>query len=103
MMDTLARIKRLVVARQVQFTLKAETERLEDGLSVEDIIESVANATVITKTLRSHSTGRRRCGEKLFIIVSPNYSGLWIYTKGTIRKINGVEVFYVLISAKFAE
>lgn len=38
------RIKRLVVAQRVEFTLKAEIERLRDGLSVEDVFESILNA-----------------------------------------------------------
>lgn len=35
-MDILVRIKRLVVARRVEFTIKATEERLRDGLTVED-------------------------------------------------------------------
>jgi hypothetical protein len=42
--DTLVRIKRLVVAGRIEFTAKAEAERLRDGLSVEDVLESVLNA-----------------------------------------------------------
>jgi len=48
-MDALIRIKRLVVARRVEFTMKAETERLRDGLSVEDVLESIVNANAIKK------------------------------------------------------
>ena len=54
-MDVLVRIKRLVIARQVEFTLKAEEERLRDALSVEDILESVVNTVAIKKTIRSRS------------------------------------------------
>ena len=101
--DLLVRIKRLVVARQVEFTLKAEEERLRDGLAVEDVLESIVNANAIKKTLRSRSSGRVQPKELLYVIESPNYSGLWVYTKGTIRRKGGAEVFYVLVSAKLAQ
>lgn len=58
-MDVLTRIKRLVVARQVEFTGKAEQERLADGLSVEDVLESILNANAIKKVLRSQSPDRK--------------------------------------------
>ena len=51
-MDVLVRIKRLVIARRVEFTLKAETERLCDGLSVEDVLESIVNANGVKKVSR---------------------------------------------------
>jgi hypothetical protein len=102
-MDVLVQIKRLVIARQVEFTLKAEEERLRDGLSVEDILESVVNAVALKKTIRSRSPHRGHAGEKLYVIESPNFSGIWIYTKGTIRKKSGREVFYVFVSSKLAE
>ena len=88
-MDALLRIKRLAVARQVQFTLKAEEERLRDGLSIEDILESIVNANAIKKVLRSRSRERTLAREHLYVIESPNFSGLWVYTKGTIRRQNG--------------
>jgi hypothetical protein len=50
--DALVRVKRLVIARRVQFTLKAEVERVRDGLTVEDVLESIVNANAIKKTLR---------------------------------------------------
>ncbi len=102
-MDVLIQIKRLVIARQVEFTLKSELERLRDGLAVEDILESVVNANAIKKTLRSRSDARSKAGEKLYVIESPNYSGTWIYTKGTIRRKGAREVFYVFISSKLTE
>ena len=102
-MDILIRIKRLVVARRVQFTLKAQEERLRDGLTVEDILESVVNANAIKKVLRSRATTRRRPREYLYVIESPSFSGEWIYTKGTIRKQGGKEVFYVFVSSKLAD
>ena len=102
-MDALIRIKRLVIARHVQFTLKAETERIRDGLAVEDVLESILNANGIKKTLRSRSTSRSRPGERLYVIESPTLTGTWVYTKGTIRRSAGQEVFYVFVSAKLAE
>jgi hypothetical protein len=100
--DALTRIKRLVVARRVEFTLKAETERLRDGLTVEDVLESVLNANAVKKVLRSRSPSRLHPREPLYVIESPNYGGTWIYTKGTIRKKGGQEVFYVFVSSKLA-
>ena len=102
-MDVLIRIKRLVVARRVEFTLKAQEERLRDGLSVEDVLESVVNANAIKKVLRSRSVARPRPREHLYVIESPNFSGVWVYTKGTIRRKGGQEVFYVFVSSKLAE
>ena len=102
-MDVLIRIKRLIVARRVEFTLKAEEERLRDGLAIEDVLESILNANAIKKTLRSRSPGRARPGERLYVIESPTYSGVWIYTKGTLRRKGRQEIFYVFVSSKLAE
>ena len=99
-MDVLTRIKRLVVARRVEFTRKATEERLRDGLTVEDVLESVVNANAIKKVLRLAGGGR--AGERLYVIESPTFTGTWIYTKGTIRRKGGREVFYVFVSAKLA-
>jgi hypothetical protein len=100
--DVLLHIKRIVVSRRVEFTLKAEQERLTEGLSVEDILESILNANALKKVIRSRSPKRAGPREHLYVIESPNYSGTWIYTKGTIRRKGGLEVFYVLISSKLA-
>ena len=102
-MEILTRIKRLVVAQKVEFTLKAEEERLRDGLSVEEVLESIVNANGIKKTLRSRSHGRWNRHERLYVIESPSFSGNWIYTKGTIRRRSGQEIFYVFISAKLTD
>lgn len=101
-MDVLVRIKRLAVARRVEFTIKAEEERLRDGLSVEDVLESIVNANAIKKTLRSRSSARLRRSERLYVIESPTFLGTWVYTKGTIRRKGKEEVFYVFVSAKLA-
>ena len=101
-MDILSKIKRLTIARKLIFTRKAENERLLDGLTIDDIIESIARSTAIKKTIRSTSRGRRLKKEKLYIIESPNLSGTWIYTKGTIRKTRIGETFYILVSSKIS-
>jgi len=101
-MDPLVRIKRIVIARHIEFTVKAEEERLADGLTVEDVLESILNANAIKKVLRSRSPKRRHSREPLYVIESPTYGGLWIYTKGTIRKKGEEEVFYVFISSKLS-
>jgi hypothetical protein len=99
--DALARIKRLVVAGRVEFTAKAEAERLRDGLSVEDVLESILNANAIKKILRSPCHWAP--AERLYIIESPTFGGTWVYTKGTIRRKGEAAVFYVLVSSKLAE
>lgn len=99
-MSILIKIKRLALARRLRFMFKADTERLRDGLSVEDIVEVLVNASVINKTLRSRSPDRVLPRESLYVIISSTYDGTLIYTKGTIRRTQGVEEYYLLISAK---
>ncbi len=101
-MDVLIKIKRLVIARRVIFSGKAREERLACDLTVEDVLESILNAPTINKTLRSTSEFRKSRREKLYVIISSTYDGKLIYTKGTIRKVNDVEEFYILISAKWS-
>ncbi|MBI4403608.1 MAG: hypothetical protein HY537_05575 [Deltaproteobacteria bacterium] len=96
-MKTIDKIKRLAVRRKLKFTFKAECELLRDGLTQDDIIESIINAPDIKKELKSTVAP----GDMLYVIESPNFDGLWIYTKGKLMK-NGSE-FYVLISSKLAE
>lgn len=97
-MDVLTRIKRLVLKGQYIFTEKAAAEIVFDDLSEEDVVESILSARrVVTK--RSTSSDRRPA-DKVYILTAPNFSGLWIYTKGVIRRLNGDEKFYILISAK---
>jgi hypothetical protein len=98
--DALIKIKRLAIARKLRFTFKADTERIRDGLSVEDIVESLVSASVINKTLRSRSPSRLLPRERLYVIISSTYDGTLVYTKGTIRKVQGLEEYYLLISAK---
>jgi hypothetical protein len=83
-------------------TMKATEERLRDGLSVEDVLESIVNANAIKKILRSRSVGRTETRERLYVIESPTFTGTWVYTKGTVRHKGGREIFYVFVSAKLA-
>lgn len=99
-MDVLVKIKRLAIARRLRFTFKADLERIGDSLTVEDIVESLVNAPAINKILRSRSPTRLQRQEKLYVIISPTYDGTLVYTKGTIRKIHGIEEYYLLISSK---
>jgi len=98
-MDTLVRIKRLVVARRVIFTEKAETEMAADALTPELVYESILNAPGIFKVLRSRNPQTKRA-EKLYVIKGLTFDGLDIYTKGKMLMKEGVDVFYVLISSK---
>jgi hypothetical protein len=101
-MDTLVRIKRLVLRGSVRFTSKARDEMRADGLTTSDVVESIVNAQSIYKTLRSRSAARRHTGEKLYVIKSFSFDGTLIYTKGTIAREAQRQVFYVLVSAKIA-
>lgn len=99
-MDILVRIKRLIISRRYRFTDKAADELKNDGLDLEDALESILNAQLLKKTLRSKSPHRSHAGEKLYVIESINYSGTLIYTKGKIGQEAGEQVFYIFISAK---
>ena len=101
MSDILTRIKRAVISGNVIFTDKATTERERDGLSEEDVIESIVIAVAIYKTIKSvrRAAGRR---EYLHIIQSTNLEGTVVYSKGKLVAQGGIETYYVLISAKRA-
>ncbi|MBL7218477.1 MAG: hypothetical protein ISS69_00035 [Phycisphaerae bacterium] len=98
-MDTLVRIKRLVIARNVLFTQKAESEMYTDSLTPELVYESILNAPAIFKALRSRNP-RTKKTERLYVIKGLTFDGIDIYTKGKILKKEGVDIFYVLISSK---
>ena len=98
-MDPLIRIKRLVIARRVLFTQKAECEMAADDLTPELIYESILNAPAIYKTLRSRNP-RTHETDRLYVIKGMTFDGLDIYTKGKTMTKEGVDVFYVLISSK---
>ena len=78
-MDIFIRIKRLVVARRVVFTEKAETEMEVDALTPELVYESILNAPTIFKILRSRNPRTKRA-EKLYVIKGMTFDGLDIYT-----------------------
>ena len=101
LVDVLIRIKRLAVSHRVEFTWKAELERLRDALTVEDILESILNANAVKKVLRSRSSARSRRREHLYVIESPTYRGTWS-TPRVFRKKGGLEVYYVFVSSKVA-
>ena len=93
----LAKIKRLILQKQVRFTNKARLEMLSDNLEELDIFESIMNATQLDKTINSANplTGKN---EKLYVIKGFSYDKILIYTKGKISN----EQFYIFISSKRA-
>jgi hypothetical protein len=98
-MDIFIRIKRIVVARRVIFTEKAETEMAADALTPELVYESILNAPAVFKVIRSRNPHTKQV-ERLYVIKGLTFDGLDIYTKGKILTKEGEEVFYVLISSK---
>ena len=102
-MDTLARIKRCALLHRVRFTLKADNERVAHDLTELDVFESLVNATRIDKTLKSTSSARRGRREYLYVIKAPTARGELVYTKGKLVDENGVETYYLLVSAKLAD
>jgi hypothetical protein len=53
MSDVLVRIKRLVLKGHYQFSEKARIEMKIDGITEQDVIESILNAVAIYKKIRS--------------------------------------------------
>ena len=70
-----------------------------DGISLEMVVESIVNAPAIVKSIRSRNPKSGR-DERLHVIISPTYAGLYIYTKGRIGVVEGTETLYILISSK---
>lgn len=103
MNEVLTRIKRAVLAGRFELTHKATDELDLAGLEPTDIVESIVTARRIHKTLRSTSQSRPTRREYLHVIISPNFSGVLIYTKGKLSKLDGVDFYYVLVSAKTAD
>lgn len=95
----LRKIKRLIIQGHFKFTLKADAERLLDGLTQEDVLESILNASLI-RAKKSHSPQRKISDERMYIIESFTYDGILIYSKGVIRKEGQIETFYIIVSAK---
>lgn len=102
MADTLIRIKRAVLAGRYAFSEKARTEMEFDGITEMDVVESLLNAVVIYKVIRSKSPYRQGRRENLYVIQSTNLEGLPIYSKGKLMKEQGQDVYYFLISSKRA-
>jgi hypothetical protein len=101
--ETLLRIKRAVLAGRFEFSRKAAEEMDADDLTKLDVVESIANAVAIYKTIKSTNPYRRRRREYLHIIQSTNLVGMPIYTKGKLVVESGIETYYFLVSAKRAE
>lgn len=102
-MDVLKKIKKYLIEEKYEFTDKARIEMFKDGLMVYDVIASVINAPAIKKTIRSKSLYRKNKYERIYVIEGPTFEGIWIYTKGTFRKADNVEKFYIFISTKIAK
>ena len=54
-MDILRRIKRAVLAGQFGFSVKAYDELEANHITEQDVVESISNAQLIYKTIRSRS------------------------------------------------
>lgn len=98
--ETLTRIKRAVFAGNYRITLKAELEMYADDLDERDVRESILCATEIYKTIRSKTPLHPPRREYLHIIVSPSLDGTLVYTKGKLVREQGMDVYYVFVSAK---
>lgn len=96
----LVKIKRLVASGHYEFTLKADLECAAEGLTREDVVESILSAQFL-RVKNSTSPWRKGQRERIYIIESFNFEGLPIYSKGVIRRISEHESdFYILISGK---
>ena len=102
MSDALVRIKRAVLAGAYAFSKKARMELEADDLTEFDVVESIANAVAIYKTLRSRGPLRKAARERLYVIESVNLAGLAIYTKGKFVSEADRETYYFLVSSKRA-
>jgi hypothetical protein len=99
MQDDLIKIKRLVISGQYIFTEKALNEMYSDGISKEDVIESILNAQFLRKK-NSKSEFKEGKKEKIYIIESYSLTGTFIYTKGVIKGLDNEQKYYLLISSK---
>ena len=71
-----------------------------DGLEPEDALEAILSAPSIHKKLRSRSPRTSGPRETLYVIVGVTLSGIPVYTKGVIRREEGSEILYILVSSK---
>lgn len=96
----LVRIKRLVAAGRCDFTLKADLECAADGLTRQDVVESILNAQFV-RAKSSTSPWRRGKREQIYIIDSFSFDGTPVYSKGVLRYVDAhEEEFYILVSGK---
>ncbi len=102
MNDTLRRIKRAVLAGSYRITIKAQLEMSADNLDERDVIECILCAPQINKTIRSTAPSRTRRREYLHIIISETLDGTLVYTKGKLSREEGIDVYYLFVSAKRA-
>jgi hypothetical protein len=100
---TLKRIKRAIIAKNYEFSVKALMELDADGLSESDALEAILGAERIYKTIRSGSPRRPANREYLQVIIGPTLDGVEVYTKGKLVVTAGVETYYFLISSKRSE
>jgi len=100
--DVLVKIKRAVISGRYAFSEKATIEMEADGITELDVIESIINAVAIYKRLRSKSPSLEKAKEYLYVIMSTNYEGLMIHTKGKFVHEAEEETYYFLISSKRA-
>jgi hypothetical protein len=89
-MDTIIRIKRLVIARHVLFTQKAENEMAAESLTPELIYESILNAPAIFKVLSSSNPSTNK-SERLYIIICRH---IIKRKKGRVEGHSGVSGFF---------
>ncbi|MGA3066962.1 MAG: hypothetical protein ABSF29_08960 [Tepidisphaeraceae bacterium] len=101
-MTVLVRIKRAVLAGRFELSEKARIEMFADGLFEQDLVQAIASAKRIDKTLRTSSPFHRR-RERLYVIISDNLLGARLYTKGKFVELDGVETYYFFISAKCSD
>jgi len=85
---------------RVIFSGKADAERVAGRLSLDNVLEAVVNAPAIYKTLRSRSTRRAVRHERVYVIVGFTHEGIFVYTKGALRRFAGEDWFYLFVSAK---
>lgn len=104
-MDILSKIKRLALSRRIVFTCKAQDEMYLDGLTEDEVVESIVSADRIDKVIRSTSPRRGAQKELLYILKGLTFSNVLVYTKGKIvkNKETESELLYILISSKRAE
>lgn len=99
-MDVLVRIKRAVLSGHIIFTTKAIEEGRSDGLTEDDVREAIMSATEIYKSIRSTSSRRSTAREMLHVIYGTTFAGIVVYTKGKLVVLDGVDTYYICISAK---